>query len=56
MRWLSLFVDRLKSDEKGTALIEYTVLLSILLVGVILVIVAVGGWISGQWVTLNSTI
>ena len=56
VRWLSLFVDRLKSDEKGTALIEYTVLLSILLVGVILVIVAVGGWISGQWVTLNSTI
>ena len=56
MRSLVKLIKDFKSDENGTALIEYTVLLSILLIGVIVVIVAVGGWISTCWVTLNSTI
>ena len=45
---------RFKKDEDGAALIEYTVLLGILLVAVIAVIVAVGGWISGEWSALNT--
>ena len=47
---------QLKSDEDGASLIEYTVLLSILLVAVIAVIVGVGGWINGQWTNLNAAL
>jgi pilus assembly protein Flp/PilA len=41
-------------NEDGTALLEYTVLLGILLVAVIAVIVAVCGWIGKEWTGLNS--
>ena len=44
----------LRRDEDGAALIEYTVLLGILLVAVIVVIGAVGTWVSGQWTALNT--
>jgi pilus assembly protein Flp/PilA len=49
-------IRQLKSDEDGASLIEYTVLLGILLVAVIAIIGAVGGWISGQWAALNNAI
>ena len=49
-------VEKLRQDEHGAALIEYTVLLGVLVVAVIATIVAVGGWINGQWTTLNSTL
>jgi len=44
----------LRRDEGGAALIEYTVLLGILLVAVIVVISAVGAWVNNQWVALNT--
>ena len=56
MRSIARLIKRLKSDESGAALIEYTVLLGIMLVAVIGLIVAVGGWVSTQWSTLNATI
>jgi pilus assembly protein Flp/PilA len=46
------FVQQLRRDEDGAALVEYTVLLGIMLVAVILTISAVGGWISNQWTSL----
>ena len=46
------FIKSFARDEKGAALIEYTVLLGILLIAVIAVIIAVGGWINNQWTTL----
>ena len=46
------FVQHLRRDEEGAALIEYTVLLGILLVAVLLTIQAVGNWVSNQWTTL----
>ena len=49
-------LQRLKSDEEGAALIEYTVLLGIMLVAVIATIVLVGGWISTKWTALYSAI
>jgi pilus assembly protein Flp/PilA len=49
-------IHRLKSDDDGAALIEYTVLLGILLVAVILIIVGVGAWISAEWASLSSNI
>jgi len=49
-------INRLKSDENGASLIEYTVLLAILLVAVIAVIAGVGQWISTEWASLSSAI
>jgi len=46
-------VRRLAEDEYGAALIEYTVLIGILIVAVLTTIIAVGGWVSGSWTTLN---
>lgn len=56
MRSLVKFMNRLKSDESGAALIEYTVLLAILLVAVIAIIAGVGGWVSTQWASLSTAI
>jgi pilus assembly protein Flp/PilA len=49
-------IQKLKRDEDGAALIEYTVLLGILLVAVIATIIAVGGWVNGRWTALNTAI
>jgi len=49
-------LQRLKSDEEGAALVEYTVLLGIMLVAVIGLIVAVGGWVNNKWASLNTAI
>lgn len=54
-KMVSLF-KKFKKDEDGAALIEYTVLLGILLVAVIVVIVAVGGWVNKEWVALNTNL
>jgi len=55
MKLLAL-LRNLERDEGGAALIEYTVLLGILVVAVIATIVAVGGWVNGQWTALNTAI
>jgi pilus assembly protein Flp/PilA len=49
-------LGRLKKDEGGAALIEYTVLLGILLVGVIATIGLVGAWVTGQWTALQAAL
>lgn len=56
MRNMFAWLARFRNDEDGAALIEYTVLLGILLVAVIATIIAVGGWISGKWTALNSSL
>ena len=40
-------------DEDGAALIEYTVLIGLMLVGVVATITLVGTWVSGQWTALQ---
>ncbi len=47
-------VRRLGNDEEGAALIEYTVLLGILLIAVIVTIGLVGTWINGKWTALQA--
>ena len=47
---------RLKNDEDGAALIEYTVLIGLMLAGVVATVALVGGFVSGQWTNLNSTL
>ena len=53
MRSALKLIKRLKRDEDGAALIEYTVLLGILVVAVIALIVAVGSWVNVKWSVLN---
>ena len=56
---MSKYLDALRklgSDESGASLIEYTVLLGILLVAVIVTIGLVGTWVSGQWTALNAAL
>ena len=50
------FIQKLRRDEDGAALIEYTVLLGILIVAVIATITLVGTWVTGQWTALNAAL
>ena len=56
MSKITSLIARLRQDEDGAALIEYTVLLGIMVVAVIATIIAVGGWINGRWAALNTQI
>jgi pilus assembly protein Flp/PilA len=47
---------RFRNDDDGAALVEYTVLLGLMLIAVILTIVAVGGWVNGKWTALNGAL
>jgi len=56
MRDTMILLKKLRDDEDGAALIEYTVLLGILLVAVIATIGLVGTWINTQWTTLQGAL
>ena len=43
-------------DERGSALIEYTVLIGLLLTSVLVAIGSITTWIGGKWVDLNSNL
>lgn len=49
-------IKRFAADEEGTALMEYTILLGILVVAVIAIITTLGTWILGQWQTLCTSV
>jgi pilus assembly protein Flp/PilA len=49
---VSQLIKKLKDDEKGAALVEYTVLLGVMLVAVISTIMLVGGWVNTKWAAL----
>jgi pilus assembly protein Flp/PilA len=49
MRLAIQAIKKLRKDEEGAALVEYTVLLGIMLVAVISTIVLVGGWVNAKW-------
>jgi pilus assembly protein Flp/PilA len=53
MQQLVKAIKKVARDEDGASLIEYTVLLAIILVAVIGIIAAVGGWINNKWSALN---
>jgi pilus assembly protein Flp/PilA len=56
MRTVVNLIKRVKLDEDGASLIEYTVLLAIILVAVIAIITAVGQWVNNTWANLNTAI
>lgn len=43
---------RLRRDESGAAMIEYSVLLSIILAATIALIITIGGKVTGAWQTV----
>ena len=47
---------RLRKDDSGATLIEYTVLLSFLSVAVVFLVISVGDWASDKWSSLNSSL
>jgi pilus assembly protein Flp/PilA len=56
MRKALTALNQFRNDEGGAALIEYTVLLGILLIGVVAAIGLVATWASGQWTALNTAL
>jgi len=56
MRKALAIFKKFQKDEDGAALIEYTVLLGILVVAVIGIIIAVGGWVNTKWAALNTAL
>jgi Flp pilus assembly pilin Flp len=46
-------VKRIGADENGQPLLEYTILLGIIVVGVLGIIVYAGTWVSGKWNSLS---
>ena len=56
MRQFMQFITKIRSDEDGASLIEYTVLLAILLMAVIAIIAGVGKWINTEWASLSSAL
>ena len=52
MRKVSQLLKEITHDEKGAALVEYTVLLGVMLVAVVATIGLVGGWVSSKWAAL----
>ena len=47
-------IVRFRKDEKGAALIEYSVLIGIITATVIGLVIAVGDWVNTQWSDINT--
>jgi pilus assembly protein Flp/PilA len=56
MRKALTALNQFRNEENGAALIEYTVLLGILLVGVVATVGLVATWVSGQWTAVNTAL
>lgn len=52
MRKLTGMLRRLRDDEEGASLVEYTVLLGVMLVAAVSTIGLVGSWVNSKWVAL----
>lgn len=42
-------MKRLWSDQRGAALMEYTLLVGLITLAVLTLIISIGGWTSGIW-------
>ncbi len=48
------FIRQIGKDERGAALIEYTVLIGLITGAVMMMVLAVGDWMNDQWSGLNT--
>lgn len=56
MRTIRNLVTSLAKDESAATLIEYSLLIGLITVAVILTVIAVGGWVSNTWTNLNTNL
>jgi pilus assembly protein Flp/PilA len=56
MRRVRMFLERLRRDEDGVTMLEYTILLGIITVAVIASVVYAGGWVSTKWTALTAVL
>ncbi len=47
---------RLRKDESGATLIEYSLLIGLLSAAVITLLGSVAGWVEGKWSSLNTAL
>ena len=45
-------LNSFKKDESGASLVEYSLLIGLITVGVVALVIAVGGWVGTQWTNL----
>jgi pilus assembly protein Flp/PilA len=45
-------MKRLWSDQRGAALLEYTILIGLITLAVLTLVISVGGWTSSTWANL----
>ena len=51
---MSAIMKRFAKEEDGAAMVEYTILLGLITVAVIVAVVAVGGWVGNKWSALQT--
>jgi len=50
------YLAKFSDDESGVTMLEYTILIGIITVAVILSVVFAGSWVSSQWGLLTSAL
>ncbi|TIL94669.1 MAG: Flp family type IVb pilin [Mesorhizobium sp.] len=45
-------LKQFRDDENGAAMVEYSILLGIIAVAVVMTVIAIGGWVSGRFTGL----
>ena len=45
-------LTRLRKDEDGATMVEYSVLIGVITVGVIALVIQVGTWVTAEWTAL----
>jgi len=48
------FIRKIGKDERGAALIEYTILIGLITSSVMMITLAVGNWVNSQWADLDT--
>ena len=50
------YLAKFSDDERGVTMLEYTILIGIITVAVILAVVYAGQWVSSKWVILTTNL
>ncbi|TPN28190.1 Flp family type IVb pilin [Mesorhizobium sp. B2-3-3] len=56
MKKLMTMTRQFRDDENGAAMVEYSILVGIIAGAAILAILAIGGWVSGRFTGLCTTL
>jgi pilus assembly protein Flp/PilA len=50
------FLKQFAADESGAAMVEYSILIGIIAAASILTVIAIGGWVSGRFTDLCTSL